>query len=166
MTDETPRFVFQPRMNPNTGAIIKAAMCGSALVIAGIAALLPKFGIDDALITGTLYFVAVTDFVMGLVMPSVIEKQSRGAYRFFDDRLVIKAGAVDYTLTYENIEAVEEHIPQRGHSAELVSVRLVTKGPSGIPFLGDEHGVILSSLSAYENPVAKIKEVVEKSRTS
>lgn len=166
MTGEMPRFVLEARMNPNTGAIIKAAMCGSALVIAGMGVALQHFGINDPLILGVLYLVALTDFVLAFIIPTVIEKQARSAYSFFDDRLVIKAGAANYTLAYENIERVEERIPRGGRSGEVVSVRLVTKRPSGIPFLGDEKAVILSSLPAYENPIAKIKEVVEKSRTS
>ena len=142
-------------------------MCGSAVFIALVALMLPTLtGIDEPFLTIALFIVALTDFAMGMVMPVLIEKYSRNTYSFFDDHAVIKTGGVEYTLTYENITAVEEYVPKRKNQEQCAAVRLVLREKIAIPFLADATGVILSSLPAYDHPLAKIKEVVEKSRTS
>lgn len=167
MTEKTPRFVFETIPNPGTGGRLRLAMCGSALFIAFMAFMLPTYlGVDEPFITIALLIVAVTDFVMGFVMPALIEKYGRNTYSFFDDHAVIKTGGAEYRLTYENISAVEEYTPKRGQQEQFASVRLVLREKVAIPFLADATGVILSSLPAYEHPAAKIKEVVEKSRIS
>lgn len=165
---QEPRFTFQSRHNPHTGAILKAAVMLSALAIALVAAMLPRLGVDNPLIAGAAFSLAAFDFAMAFFIPAIIEKGPRVQFRFYDDRVVIGTGrADDYILGYENIAAVEEETsPRHSRPPGLAAVRLHTRNPIILPFLGDAGGIVLSFIPAEEEPLGKIKEVVEKSRLS
>jgi len=163
---ERPLLVLQPARNPRIGAMIKAAMCGSALVIAALAALMPKlFGIGNNYIIGGMLVVAALDLLLAFVLPPIIEKQSAGAeYRFFPDRMVINFQGKDFPVPYENIANIEDASSARDAQAGVVNLRVNTKTPHNVPFFGLGNSLILSSLSPADEPLGKIKEVVEKSR--
>lgn len=159
-----PLFTLEAAQGTNVASMIKAAMCGSAVMIAGLSAALPwLMHTENMLLTGVMLAVAASDLVLAFVLPPIIAKQSAMECRFFHDRLVMIRNGREYALSYENIETVSDETPP---GSDAVTVVIATRNPHGITLAPQPRRLILSSLPPADSPYDKIKEVVEKYRTA
>lgn len=159
-----PLFTLSAVQGSNVATTIRAAMCGSAVMIAGVGAALPwLMHSENMLLTGVMLAVAASDLVLAFVLPPIIAKQAAAECLFFRDRMVMKRMGREYELSYENIEAVSDETPA---GSDAVTVVLATRKPHGIALSPLPRRLILSSLSPADSPYDKIKEVVEKYRNA
>jgi hypothetical protein len=159
-----PLFTLEAAQGANVASMIKAAMCGSAVMIAGLGAALPwLMHTENMLLTGVMLAVAASDLVLAFVLPPIIAKQMATECRFFHDRMVMNRNGREYVLSYENIETVSDETPA---GSDAVTVVIATRKPHGIAPAPQPHRLILSSLSPADSPYDKIKEVVEKYRNA
>ncbi len=160
-----PLLTYRLRPSPKTGIILRAALFSGAALIALIGVLLPRLANVDPIVGYVLLAVAVMDVGLAFVLPGIILSNGGSKVSFFNDRLEISSGQQPYPLFYENITSVEE-APSPNGDGVLTDILLMTAKPARIPMVSNAQRLLLSGLPAAEDPLSRIKELVEKSRAA
>ena len=136
-------------------------------MIALTGVLLPRYAGVDPLVGWILLGVALMDVGLAFVLPGIILSQAGPRVLFFNNRLEISAGRrPPYQLFYDNIANIEEAPATDSVESGLTDILLVTAKPARIPMPSNAQRVLLSGLPAADDPLGRIKEVVEKSRAA
>ena len=161
-----PLFSYRLRPSAQTGGILRAALFAGAGFIALTGLLLPRLAEVDPLVGYVLLAVALMDVGLAFVLPSIILSSGGGKVAFFNDRLEISTGRQSYALFYDNITSVEEASAEASGDAGETDILLITAKPARIPLFSNAQRVLLGGLPAADDPLSRIKELVEKSRAA
>lgn len=181
MTDAArpdPLYVVSSYMSPTTAAMLRAAMIAGALFIAAMGFIFPMLtGEEDKLVTAVFFGVAVLDLVMAVMLPRFMaSRPSPLRFEFHPDHLAIALGASTEKplarVPYEDILRIEDFagVPDKDRAAGLTGVVLYLRAARAelmrLPYYGTQDGpaLTLKGLRSDENPLGRIKEVVEKSQ--
>jgi hypothetical protein len=175
-----PLHIFSLYMSPATANMLRGAMVGGALFIAAIAFIFPMLtGEEDRLVTMIFLAVAAIDLVMAFMLPRFMaSRPSPMRLELHADHLAVALGASSEKplarIPYSDIARAEEWeaIPARDREAGLMGVVLyldnVRPECARLPYYGTQNGpaLTLKGLRSDESPLARFKEVVEKSKAA
>ncbi len=181
MTDTTrtaPLYAVSSYMSPTTAAMLRAAMIAGALFIAAMGFIYPLLtGEEDKLVTSVFFGVAVVDLIIAVMLPRFMaSRPSPVRFEFHAGYMAIALGASTEKplarVPYEDIDRIEEFagVPDKDRAAGLTGVviylRVARIELMRLPYYGTQNGpaLTLKGLRSDENPLARIKEVVEKSK--
>lgn len=175
-----PLYVVSSYMSPTTAAMLRGAMIAGALFIAAMGFIYPMLtGEEDKLVTGIFFGVAVLDLIIAIMLPRFMaSRPSPVRFEFYADHLAIAlGGSTEKPLAqvpYEDIDRAEEFsgVPDKDRAAGLTGVVIYLRAARielmRLPYYGTQNGpaLTLKGLRSDENPLARIKEVVEKSKAA
>lgn len=181
MTDTAhpaPLYILSSYMSPTVMGLIRSAMVIGALFIAALSFIIPMLtGEKDKLITYTLLGVAGFDLLMAVALPHFLaNRASPLRYEMYRDHMAIRLGASDEKplarVNYDEIARVEElaNLPQKDREAGLTGVVVYLNAAREdvvrLPYYGTLNGPALTikGLRQEDSPLARIKELVEKSK--
>lgn len=179
-----PLYTLDARMMPSLTAKLRMAMIVGALFVAAMAFIYPLLtGDKDPLISGVFLAVAVFDLGMAVALPGLLSRAPvLTRYAFYADRLDIVQGAPEQagarvlaTLPFSNVSQVEDAgdgLSDKDRAAGFTAVRFHLRAPqpslARMPYYdrGNPPRFLLRGLKTDENPFARIKDVVEKTKPS
>lgn len=176
----TPLHILSSYMSPTVIRLVRGAMIAGALFIAALAFILPMLtGENDKLITYVLLGVAAFDLFLALALPHLMgSRPSPLRFELYAGHMDVALGATSEKplarIGYDDIDRVEEwaDVPEKDREVGLTGVVVYLSAARSevvrLPYYGTLNGPALTikGLRQEENPLARIKELVEKSKRS
>lgn len=181
---QAANYILEQRMMPSLVSKLRLAMIAGALFVAAMAFIFPLLtGDKDPLISGVFLGVAVLDLGMAVALPSLLTRSPPlTRYALYAARLDIvqgnpagTAGRVLASIPYAHIAAVEdaaEALADKDRAAGFAAVRLIFRehqpALAAMPYYDRKSPPQLTvrGLKNDENPYARIKDMVEKNKSS
>lgn len=175
-----PLHILSLYMSPTTANMLRGAMVVGALFLAAMAFIYPILvGTEDRLVTMIFLAVGAIDLVMAFMLPRFMaSRPSPMRLELHTDHLAVALGASSEKplarVPYGDIGRVAEWeaIPARDREAGLTGVVLyldnVSPECARLPYYGTQNGpaLTLKGLRSDESPLARFKELVEKSKAA
>lgn len=177
----SPLFSFDAKIMPSLAGKLRLAMIAGALFVAAMAFIFPLLtGDKDPLISAVFLGVAVLDLGMAVFLPTLLARSpALTRFALYDGRIEIQQGspAAPRTLAaldYAKIAAVDDAadiLSDKDRAAGFTAVRLQLRAHepalATMPYYDRQAQCLtLRGLRSDENPFARIKDMVEKSKAS
>lgn len=175
-----PLHIVSCYMSPSAIRILSRVKIVGALLMVALVFILPMImGELDKLITYVLLGFAALEFILALALPYWLgSRPSPQRFEFYEDHMDVALGATSSKplarINYDEIDRVEElsNVPELDREAGFTSVAIYLNAARSevmrLPYYGTLNGPALTikGLRQEENPLARIKELVEKSKRS
>ncbi|HRI77816.1 MAG TPA: hypothetical protein PLX33_12615 [Alphaproteobacteria bacterium] len=177
-------YILEQRMMPSLVSKLRLAMIAGALFVAAMAFIFPLLtGDNDPLVSGVFLGVAVLDLGLAVALPSVLTRSPPlTRYALYAARLDIVQGnpaaasaRVLASIPYAQITGVEDAadtLAEKDRAAGFAAIALIFRehqpALAVMPYYDRKSPprLILRGLKNDENPYARIKDMVEKNKSS